>query len=544
MPASKNQNYLHGAAILVVATIITKILGAIYKIPLGNILGNDGFAYFNVAYNLYNVLLALSTAGLPIALSRLISESNNLKRPEQIKKTYRVASLTFIALGAVGSAIMFLFPVDLATALGDAKASQGIFTMAPAVLLVCICSAFRGYTEGLSDMRPTSVSQVIETLFKVVFGLTIVIILQKKGYSLPVLSAGAICGTGIGALAAALYLGPLVKKRRNYEASLVAADPGSYDMTSPSGGAIFKTLVGIGVPIALGSCVLSVVSLINQGIIYDRLQNAAGFTSAQATSLFGVYSKALTLYNLPYAVIAPLTVSVIPAITGFLAVHKFSEAKNVIESSLRIMAIITLPMAVGLSVCAQPIMDGLYYGSGIEGSQLLAIMGPASFFVSLAAMTTAILQAGGRERLPMYTMLGGCALDIVLFYVLVGNPSLNIYGGPIATVLSYVLMSGLNLWFIVHRMPEKPQLSKAFLLPLFNALVMGVAVHFTYPLFMKLLGAGEQPGRKLILLGLLLAIAVGVAVYLIMTIITRAVTMEDMKLVPKGEKIGKKLHIR
>ena len=496
MPASKNQNYLHGAAILVVATIITKILGAIYKIPLGNILGNDGFAYFNVAYNLYNVLLALSTAGLPIALSRLISESNNLKRPEQIKKTYRVASLTFIALGAVGSAIMFLFPVDLATALGDAKASQGIFTMAPAVLLVCICSAFRGYTEGLSDMRPTSVSQVIETLFKVVFGLTIVIILQKKGYSLPVLSAGAICGTGIG------------------------------------------------VPIALGSCVLSVVSLINQGIIYDRLQNAAGFTSAQATSLFGVYSKALTLYNLPYAVIAPLTVSVIPAITGFLAVHKFSEAKNVIESSLRIMAIITLPMAVGLSVCAQPIMDGLYYGSGIEGSQLLAIMGPASFFVSLAAMTTAILQAGGRERLPMYTMLGGCALDIVLFYVLVGNPSLNIYGGPIATVLSYVLMSGLNLWFIVHRMPEKPQLSKAFLLPLFNALVMGVAVHFTYPLFMKLLGAGEQPGRKLILLGLLLAIAVGVAVYLIMTIITRAVTMEDMKLVPKGEKIGKKLHIR
>ena len=110
MPASKNQNYLHGAAILVVATIITKILGAIYKIPLGNILGNDGFAYFNVAYNLYNVLLALSTAGLPIALSRLISESNNLKRPEQIKRTYRVASLTFIALGAVGSAIMSSAP--------------------------------------------------------------------------------------------------------------------------------------------------------------------------------------------------------------------------------------------------------------------------------------------------------------------------------------------------------------------------------------------------------------------------------------------------
>lgn len=544
MPASKNQNYLHGAAILAVATIITKILGAIYKIPLGNILGDEGYAYFSVVYNLYNVLLALSTAGLPIALSRLISESNNLKKPEQIKKTYRVALWTFVAFGVAGSAVMFLFPVELATALGQAKASQGIFAMAPAVLIVCICSAYRGYTEGLSDMRPTSVSQVVETLFKVVFGLTIVVILQKKGYSLPILSAGAICGTGIGALTAAFYLGPLVRKRRKYEASLVAASPQDYDMSSESSGTILKSILKIGIPIALGSCVLSIVSLINQSVILNRLQVSVGLTNDQATKLFGVYSKALTLYNLPYAVIVPLTVSVIPAITGFLAMKKYGEARNVIESSLRMMTIITLPMAVGLSVCAEPIMNGLYFGSGAEGPQLLAIMGPSSFFVSLAAMTTAILQAGGRERLPMYTMLGGCALDVCLFWVLVGNPSLNIYGGPIATLICYIGMSGFNLWFIMHRMPEKPSLAKVFVLPAFNSLVMGGAVWLVYPAFLELLNAPAEPGRKMILLALLLAIIVGVFVYLVMTIITRAVTMEDMKLIPKGEKLGKKLHIR
>ena len=544
MPTSKNQNYLHGAAILVVATIITKILGAIYKIPLGNILGDEGFAHFNVAYNLYNVLLALSTAGLPIAVARLISESNNLKKPAQINRTYRVAVITFISLGVIGSLIMFLFPVDLATAMGDAEASQGIFAMAPAVLLVCICSAFRGYTEGLSDMRPTSVSQVIEVLFKVVSGLTIVIILQRKGYDLPILSAGAICGTGIGALFASIYLGVVVRRRRRYETGLVAAAPEKYDMTTETSGAIFKKFVTIGVPIALGSCVLSVVSLINQTLIFNRLQDAAGCTFAEAKTLFGVYSKALTLYNLPAAIITPLTISVIPAITGFLAKKQYDDARNVVESSLRISTIIALPMAVGLSVCAQPIMDGLYFGSASEGPQLLAIMGLASYFVSLALMTTAILQAGGRERLPMYTMLAGCALDILLFWVLVGNPKINIFGGPIATLLCYILMSGLNLWFVMHRLPEKPNLAKVFVLPVINCVVMGAVVRFAYPLFMKLLHAGDAPGRKLILLGLLLAIVVGVAVYLVMTIVTRAVTMEDMKLIPKGEKIGKKLHIR
>jgi stage V sporulation protein B len=189
-------------------------------------------------------------------------------------------------------------------------------------------------------------------------------------------------------------------------------------------------------------------------------------------------------------------------------------------------------------------MDGLYFGSASEGPQLLAIMGLASYFVSLALMTTAILQAGGRERLPMYTMLAGCALDILLFWILVGNPKINIFGGPIATLLCYILMSGLNLWFVMHRLPEKPNLAKVFVLPVINCVVMGAVVRFAYPLFMKLLHAGDAPGRKLILLGLLLAIVVGVAVYLVMTIVTRAVTMEDMKLIPKGEKIGKKLHIR
>ena len=544
MSASKNQNYLHGAAILAVAVVIVKILGAIYKIPLGNILNDEGFAHFNVAYNLYNVLLTLSTAGLPIALAKLISEANSLNKPLQIKRTFNVAITSFVVLGAAGSAVMLAFPTELAAFMEDVEASQSILTMAPSVILVCIMSAFRGYTQGLSDMRPTSVSQVIEVAGKVIFGLAAVLLLERQGASLPILSAGAISGVSFGSLVACVYIGVVAIKRMKDESLRLAEHHGDADTETDSSKAILKRLVKIGIPIALGSCVLSVITLVNTKLVLGRLQNAAGFSFEDAKVLFGVYSKALTLYNLPAAIITPLTISVVPAIAGFLAKKHYSEAKTVIESSLRISTIIALPMAVGLSVLSGPIMDGLYYGSAEQGTTLLAIMGAASFFVCLSLMTTAILQAGGRERLPMYTMLIGGTMNIVLNWFLVGNPNINIFGAPIGTLLCYVVMSGLNLWFVMNKLPERPKLAKVFFMPAINCLIMGFVAWLLYPAVLGLIGAGTQPERKLVLIGLVAAIGAAIIVYLLLTIVTRAITLDDMKLVPKGEKIAALLHIK
>ncbi len=544
MSASKNQNYLHGAAILAVAVVIVKILGAIYKIPLGNILNDEGFAHINVAYNLYNVLLTLSTARLPIALAKLISEANSLNKPLQIKRTFNVAITSFVVLGAAGSAVMLAFPTELAAFMEDVEASQSILTMAPSVILVCIMSAFRGYTQGLSDMRPTSVSQVIEVAGKVIFGLAAVLLLERQGASLPILSAGAISGVSFGSLVACVYIGVVAIKRMKDESLRLAEHPGDADTETDSSKAILKRLVKIGIPIALGSCVLSVITLVNTKLVLGRLQNAAGFSFEDAKVLFGVYSKALTLYNLPAAIITPLTISVVPAIAGFLAKKHYSEAKTVIESSLRISTIIALPMAVGLSVLSGPIMDGLYYGSAEQGTTLLAIMGAASFFVCLSLMTTAILQAGGRERLPMYTMLIGGTMNIVLNWFLVGNPNINIFGAPIGTLLCYVVMSGLNLWFVMNKLPERPKLAKVFLMPAINCLIMGFVAWLLYPAVLGLIGAGTQPERKLVLIGLVAAIGAAIIVYLLLTIVTRAITLDDMKLVPKGEKIAELLHIK
>ena len=543
MSASKNQNYLHGAAILTVAVIIIKVLGAIYKIPMGNILGDEGFTHFNVAYNLYNVLLTLSTAGLPIALAKLISEANSLNDHVRIKKTFRIAIASFIVLGTVGTIVMFIFPTELAVFMEDVEASQSILAMAPAVLLVCVMSAFRGYTQGLSDMRPTSVSQVVEVAVKVAFGLGLVMLMEKQGASLPLLSAGAISGVAVGSLAACVYIGVVAFRRMKSENIRYASLPEAVQSSEPDS-AILKRLIKIGVPIALGSCVLSVITLVNTKLVLGQLQNAAGFSFDEAKVMFGVYSKALTLYNLPAALITPLTISIVPAIAGFLAKRQYGEAKNVAESSLRIATIIALPMAVGISVMSKPIMDGLYPGSAAQGASLLAIMGAASFFVCLSLMTTAVLQASGRERLPMYTMLIGGGLNIVLNWYLVGNPDINIFGAPVGTLICYVVMSGLNLWFVMHKLPERPKLSKVFIMPSINCAIMGLVAWLVYPAAMGVLGAGADPSRMLVLAGLVIAIAVAVVIYLVLTIVTCAITIEDMKLIPKGEKLAKLLHIK
>jgi len=388
-------------------------------------------------------------------------------------------------------------------------------------------------------MRPTSVSQVIEVAVKVAFGLALAWYLSKLGKSLPILSAAAISGVSVGSLAACLYI--CIKTMRGMKRTRRALP--NPDVPERSG-IILKRLIKIGVPIALGSSVLSVITLVNTKLVLGRLQSAAGLSSTDALVLFGVYSKALTLYNLPAAFITPLTVSVVPAIAANMAKKSYVEAREVAESSLRISSIIALPMGVGLSVLCAPIMNVLYPGSASQGPLLLSIMGIASFFVCVSLITTSILQASGFERLPMITMVAGGVMNLILNWFLVGNPKINIVGAPVGTLCCYVFMSVLNLVFIKTCLPKKPRLNRAFLLPAFNCAVMGFAAWLVYPAFLGLLGAGPQPDRFTTMVAMLGTIAVAALVYLILTIATRAITLDDMKLIPKGERIAKLLRIR
>ena len=201
MAKERRQNFVTGAAILAAAVAATKVIGALYKIPLGNLLDKEGMAHFYVAYNIYNLLVILSTAGLPLALSRLVSQAHALGRVNQRRRVFRVALVLFFAIGAVCSGVMLLFPRQLAVLLHDSKAAPAILALSPSVLCVCLIAAIRGYTQGQGNMKPTAASQIIESLCKLLVGLSLAWLLLGRGYSSDIAAAGAMLGVSIGGAA-------------------------------------------------------------------------------------------------------------------------------------------------------------------------------------------------------------------------------------------------------------------------------------------------------------------------------------------------------
>lgn len=541
MAEAKKQSFLHGAAILTAGVVIMKILGAIYKIPLQNILGDTGYGYFFAAYSIYNVLLTISTAGLPVALSRMISQANTLERPMQARRTFRIAMVTLCVLGAVFSLVMFLFPTEMAILfVSKAEVSQCVYALSPAVLLVCITSAYRGYIQGHGNMTPTTVGQVLEVLVKVIVGLALALWMTRAGKSLPVSSAGAIFGVTAGSLTALIYM--LWCYLRQYRGKSPDTLPSGPD-TPDSVGKTLSTFLKISIAITLGASVMSVISLIDTKLIQQFLPGVEGIGEALADELYGSYSAMQTLYNLPAAFVTPMTIAVVPAISAAVARKAHQEAGEIAESGLRISTVISLPMGLGLAVLAQPIVQVIYPNTNAMGPAILRYLGVASVFVCIALVSNAILQANGNERLPVISMVAGGIVKVVCNLLLVRRPEIHILGACIGTIACYAVICLLNCWFLACTLRPAPRYGRVFLRPLCAGLVMSAAAWAVYGIAARILGVDATSGRLLRIVALCAAIAVAAAVYLVMVVVTRSITLEDMKRIPKGEKLAKLLHI-
>ena len=547
MAKSRKQNYMHGAAILTVGVIIMKVLGFFYKVPLGNILGDEGYSMFLGAYSIYNIFFTLATAGLPVALSRLVAEADAHGRVRQEEKTFRVALATFAVLGVIFSLVLYFFPEWLAANyLENPDAAMSIRAMAPAILLVCLVSAYRGYCQGNGNMIPTTVDEVLEVLFKVIFGLILAAAFLRAGKGLPVGSAGAILGVSIGSV---VSLGYMVWYRHRHYRDLAAPytagdvepdEPGGEERTD-SALKIVRDLLTIGVPIALGACIMAILNSIDSKLCMNRLQTAAHFSYFEAKVLYGVYGKAQTFFNLPAAFITPLTISIVPAISAAFAKGDKEGAAKISEDSMRIAAVIALPMGVGLSVMSEPIMRGFYPESHHAGPVLLAIMGAAAFFVCMLLMENAVLQASGKEKYTMITMIVGGLVKIAVNWILVARRPINIYGAPIGTLASYIAMCAINFLFMTASLERTPRLGRILFKGMFCSTVMGFAAWAIYGLAPRLI---HVPGRLGMLLCMFLAMAAAVVVYLICVVATSAVTREDLELIPGGSKIATFLRMK
>lgn len=428
----------HGAAGWMAAIAVTKALGALYKIPLGNLLGSRGMAHFHVAYNVYNVVLLLTTAGMTVAVSRLTSAAAARGRYGQARRTVQTALFVMTAAGLLGGGILLLGAPFLAVALHDGAARGAIAMLAPAVCCVCTVSALRGGTQGLGDMGPTAVSQVLESVVKLTVGLLACAVLLRRGAAPETAAVGAIGGVTAGEAVCLFYM------LRFLPGNTL---PDGTD-TPPSRRETLRQLLAIAGPITAGSAGMSVITLLDQSLALGTLQNHLGYTADAAAELYGQYTFALTLFVLPPALLSPLTAALIPQLAAARARNQREKAAALGRLTLRRVAAMAFPMGLGLSALAQPLLNLLYGrspGTVAAAAEHLRILGPAAVCVCLMGAATGILQAAGRERIPLIALAVGGAVKLCANRLLVGNPALHIRGAAWSTLLCYAVMAAIDL---------------------------------------------------------------------------------------------------
>ena len=536
MSEQKKQSFLHGAALLAMATAIVKVIGALYKIPLNAIIGTRGFAYFNTAYDIYSVLLMISTAGLPVAMSRMISEASSLNNTRQMKRIYRTAQGIFLALGLAGSLLMTVFCRQLADFQEQPDAWAAIACLGPSALLVCLISAFRGFFQGQSNMMPTSMSQIMEAVCKLIVGLGAAALLLKFTQDISLAAGGAILGVTSGCMVATIYLFWLFRK------AYKSLDEGDPQQETLRYGATAKQLLSIAIPITIGSAGLQIITMMEVKVYMSQLLGL-GFTQETADSMKGVYNMAQTIFNMPCAFIVPITVSAIPSITSYLTLNLHDQVKATEESASRITALISMPCAFGLAVLAKPVMAllGGYTGEDLAlAAKLMAVLGICIIFNSTVMLTNAIMQAHGHVNLPVINMFVGGVLKLAVIYILSGDININIAGVPVGTVCCYICITTLNLFAMNRCIKEPPHMVRNMLKPLISALLMSAAVLGMYWVLGNVFTLDSTIG-KLALCAV--PILVGVLVYVVAVVLLKAITREDCMLLPKGEKIANLLKL-
>ena len=525
MPERKKNSFLGGAAVLAAGIVIVKILGAIYKIPIVNVLGSS-YADFQNAYYIYALLLTISTAGLPVALSKMVAAADARGEERQVQKIFRVSLGVFLALGVASFFVMFFGADWLADLLNDPLASKSIRALSPAVICVGCLASFRGYAQGHSNMVPTAVSQIIEALCKLVIGLTLAVLAVKAGRSGDTAAAMAIVGVTTGSFVALAYM--ILEYLRSRR-------PARTDEETAPAGSILRELLAIAIPITLTSSAVSVINLIDTSLVQGRLQKSLEMTLDQSRELFSAYSGVMTLYNLPASLIIAITASIIPAVSASLARSDQRGAARVARASLRITALLVLPMGAGLSVLAKPIVQMLFHRLDPEVSgPLLAMLGIASVFVCIMSVSNSILQAYGYERLPVLIMILGGVVKIVVNFNLVAIPSVNINGAPIGTLCCFGLAAVLDLIVIRRILPRPPRYGRMFRGPLLATVLMALSARGSYWLASLFLGNT---------LSTLLAMAMAAAVYFFLVVFLQLISREDLSLMPKGEKLADLLRL-
>ena len=512
--------FISGVFILSLSTLIVKIIGLAFKIPMLSLLGMEGMGYFNSAYEIYALLCVVSTAGLPVALSILISSARAVEDRSKAVSTYKAALKIFFVFGMLGTAIMLVFAKPLASYIGNGESFYCILAIAPALFFVCISSAIRGYCQGFQDMKPTAISQLIEALSKLGLGVSFALIGIKKGLSVPMISALGVLGITVGTALSLCYLFIARRKHRIILSNVERTEGKGY----------YRELLRIALPITLGSAVISLTRIIDMTFIMRRLQDI-GVSQFRSNEIYGAYTTlALPVFSLIPSLITPISMALIPELTVFIKKKNLMGQTQTVEKSLRLTSLLSMPASLAVSVFSRQILSLLFSGQteAIEiAAPLLSLLGGSVFFSCLITTTNAILQAYGCIKLPIFSMSVGVAVKAFSSYFLLGTQGIGQYGAPIGSLACNVTVVLLNFAFIIKHTQNAESsfcISKCFLKPFISSVL---AIGISYVAYTWL-------SAELFAKAVAFAIAVTLAIlfYCLLVFILGALDRDDIKMIP------------
>lgn len=524
------KTFLKGAAIIGVAGLIVQIMGAFFRIPLANIIGEEGMGYFQTAYPIYIFLLVFSTNGAPAAISKMTSERLALGQYEEAHRVFKYSFVVMLVFGAIAFSAIFFFAREIVAYVGGKpEAYYSMISIAPALLFVPIMSVFRGYFQGMQNMLPTAISQIVEQAVRVIVGLALAVMLVP--YGIEIAAAGGTIGTSIGPIAGVLVLVIIYFTKRKKIVEDIQLNPPKQHYKEKAG-SIIKTLAVISIPITIGVSILPIMNIVDVGITMARMQ-VGGISMDQANDLYGIMSGfAAPIINIPMALALSIALSMVPAVASAKASedHAFLEVN--VRMGLRTAMIIGVPCSFGLIALAEPIMLLLYPAqaeSASDGAMCLMILATGVIFLSIAQTMAGILQGLGKPSLAVVSLAIGVAVKFVLTYILAAIPSLNIEGAAIGSAAGYAVIGIISLVFVKRMTSIRFDMKLSVLKPLAAGIVLVIVVLIIYSITLPFIGNS---------LAAVLSIGVGAIVYVITILKIKAILINEIKLMPKGERIA------
>ena len=517
---------MKGATILVIAGIVSKIFGAIFRIPLTNMIGAEGQAYYSASYAVYNLLFVIATAGFPVAISRMVSSRIAERDFINAHKSYKLAMKVSWALGIASFIIMYFGAGAIAGFYKNPGSAASMKAISVALLFTPLVASMRGYYQGRQNMIPTGITEVIEQMIRVASGLTLAYMFYKT--SLVKAAAGATFGASAGIMAAFLAMMVIYARDKNNRKKLLEDSLAREESDRDR----LKELLGFLIPVTIGSAVMPIMFNIDAGMIPRRLL-ATGWDRVMADKLYGLMGGFCDpIINLPNIFIDAICISLMPAVTTAFTLKNKKDLDDNIKTGLKTMMIITYPCAIGLIVLAKPILTMLYYKKydeavmAVPALQILAVS-----IITLAIMRTfsTSLQGIGKMMLPVWNLLIGAGVKAVVSYILLGIPAVNINGAAFGSVLAYVTAGILNYRALKKYADVSLDVKSIFIRPLIAALIMGAAAIVSYKLLFMITSSNS--------ISTLIAILIAAAVYFVMAFLTGAVTKDEIELIPKGDLI-------